>query len=131
MRPPSPPSSRPASASNPTGTPPPSWTAHKASAAGGGGDADRCSRGSSSKSPTWGGCAVVEGRAGTQTGPLTRRWSSTRRLEHQQVQAPDDRGGGRLGRRGPLQGLQTPAELRVGQQPEQAVSPDTGEHEPP
>src|SRR5512132_4542170 len=65
-------------------------------------------------------------RGGAPTGLQTLRWSSTRCLEHQQVQAPDDRGGGRLGRRGPRQGLQSPAELGVGQQPKQAVSPDTG-----
>jgi hypothetical protein len=59
-RPPSPPSSKQAGASNPTGTPPTSWSALGPLAGGGAGGDGPASPGGWPGSPTWGGCAMTD-----------------------------------------------------------------------
>ena len=61
-RPPSPPSSRPAGARNPTGTPPTSCSGFGPLAGGDAGGDGPASPAGLPGSPTWGGCAMTEGR---------------------------------------------------------------------
>jgi hypothetical protein len=69
MRPPSPPSSTPASASNPTGTPPSTCNASGPWAAGAAGDDGPASPAGWPGSPTWGGCAMTDRQAAQRRPP--------------------------------------------------------------